>query len=62
MSPDSQPSLSATWITRQRSLEVPFLLLLALAWLGATAGLRDLSLPDEGRYVGVAWEMLRSGD
>jgi 4-amino-4-deoxy-L-arabinose transferase-like glycosyltransferase len=62
MSPDSQPSLSATWITRQRSLEVPLLLLLALAWLGATAGLRDLSLPDEGRYVGVAWEMLRSGD
>src|SRR6187401_3549360 len=62
MSPDSQPSLSATWVTRQRSLEVPLLLLLALAWLGATAGLRDLSLPDEGRYVGVAWEMLRSGD
>ncbi|WP_077034845.1 glycosyltransferase family 39 protein [Pelomonas sp. KK5] len=33
-----------------------------LAWLGATAGLRLLTLPDEGRYVGVAWEMLRSGD
>lgn len=36
--------------------------LLALAWLAATAGLRPLMLPDEGRYVGVAWEMLRSGD
>jgi 4-amino-4-deoxy-L-arabinose transferase-like glycosyltransferase len=35
---------------------------LALAWLAATAGLRPLMLPDEGRYVGVAWEMLRSGD
>ncbi len=34
----------------------------ALAWLVATAGLRPLMLPDEGRYVGVAWEMLRSGD
>ena len=45
-----------------RSFEAPLLLLLALAWLGATAGLRSLSLPDEGRYVGVAWEMLRSGD
>jgi 4-amino-4-deoxy-L-arabinose transferase-like glycosyltransferase len=36
-------------------------LALVLAWLGATAGLRPLMLPDEGRYVGVAWEMLRSG-
>jgi 4-amino-4-deoxy-L-arabinose transferase-like glycosyltransferase len=31
-------------------------------WFAATAGLRPLMLPDEGRYVGVAWEMLRSGD
>ncbi len=36
--------------------------LLALLWLGCTIGLRPLSLPEEGRYVGVAWEMLRSGD
>lgn len=33
-----------------------------VAWLGFTLGLRRLALPDEGRYVGVAWEMLRSGD
>jgi 4-amino-4-deoxy-L-arabinose transferase-like glycosyltransferase len=33
-----------------------------LAWLAATAWARPLMLPDEGRYVGVAWEMLRSGD
>ena len=32
------------------------------AWLAATAWARPLTLPDEGRYVGVAWEMLRSGD
>ena len=31
-------------------------------WLACTAGMRLLTLPDEGRYVGVAWEMLRSGD
>lgn len=36
--------------------------LLVLAWLAATAWMRPLTLPDEGRYVGVAWEMLRSGD
>lgn len=35
---------------------------LVLAWLAALAWLRPLALPDEGRYVGVAWEMLRSGD
>ena len=36
--------------------------LLVVAWLAATAWARPLMLPDEGRYVGVAWEMLRSGD
>ena len=36
--------------------------LLALAWLAATSWVRPLLLPDEGRYVGVAYEMLRSGD
>lgn len=35
---------------------------LGLVWFGATAWLRPLAIPDEGRYVGVAWEMLRSGD
>jgi 4-amino-4-deoxy-L-arabinose transferase-like glycosyltransferase len=35
---------------------------LTLAWLAATAWARPLMLPDEGRYVGVAWEMLRSSD
>ena len=36
--------------------------LLALVWLAALAWPRPLMLPDEGRYVGVAWEMMRSGD
>lgn len=33
-----------------------------VGWLALTAWARLLTLPDEGRYVGVAWEMLRSGD
>ena len=36
--------------------------LLAFALACCTAWLRPLLLPDEGRYAGVAWEMLRSGD
>ena len=37
-------------------------LLLLVLWLAATAWVRPLSLPDEGRYVGVAWDMIRSGE
>ena len=37
-------------------------LALMLLVLTATAWMRPLMLPDEGRYVGVAWEMVRSGD
>jgi len=32
------------------------------AWFAATAWLRPLAIPDEGRYVGVALEMLWSGN
>ena len=35
---------------------------LALVWLAMTLWVRPLALPDEGRYVGVAWEMLTSGN
>ncbi|MBA2960648.1 MULTISPECIES: glycosyltransferase family 39 protein [Ramlibacter] len=45
----------------RRPAGVP-LLLAAFAWLACTAWLRPLALPDEGRYIGVAWEMVRSGD
>lgn len=37
-----------------------FLLAVGL-WLAILAGIRPLMLPDEGRYAGVAWDMLRSG-
>jgi 4-amino-4-deoxy-L-arabinose transferase-like glycosyltransferase len=33
----------------------------AFVWLALLAWWRPLRLPDEGRYIGVAWEMLRSG-
>ena len=37
------------------------LVLVAVAvWLGCTGFWRPLAIPDEGRYVGVAWEILRS--
>lgn len=36
--------------------------LLALLWLALLAWARPLMLPDEGRYVGVAWWMQQSGD
>ena len=36
--------------------------LVVFAWFAATAWLRPLSLPDEGRYVGVALEMMWSGN
>lgn len=32
--------------------------ILLFAWFAATAWVRPLALPDEGRYVSVAWEML----
>ena len=34
----------------------------AFVWLAATTWTRPLILPDEGRYVGVAWEMLKHGE
>ncbi|HET9646543.1 MAG TPA: glycosyltransferase family 39 protein, partial [Burkholderiaceae bacterium] len=40
----------------------PIVALAAFAWLAALAWVRPLMLPDEGRYVGVALEMLRSGN
>jgi 4-amino-4-deoxy-L-arabinose transferase-like glycosyltransferase len=45
------PRWSATWV-----------LALAALWLLSLIWVRPLALPDEGRYVGVAWEMVRSGN
>jgi 4-amino-4-deoxy-L-arabinose transferase-like glycosyltransferase len=36
--------------------------LFVFVWLACTAWWRPLAVPDEGRYAGVAWEMIRSGD
>ena len=33
-----------------------------LVWLGLSLWARPMALPDEGRYVGVAWEMVQSGN
>lgn len=35
---------------------------LSFVWLATTTWMYPLLLPDEGRYVGVAWHMLASGD
>jgi 4-amino-4-deoxy-L-arabinose transferase-like glycosyltransferase len=40
----------------------PLFMLAAFVWLSASNWIRPLAMPDEGRYVGVGWEMLRSGD
>lgn len=37
-------------------------LVAVFAWFAATAGLRPFAVPDEGRYAGVAWRMVTSGD
>jgi len=52
------PSAPSPSETRTDALVVFWL----FAWLAATAWVRPLSLPDEGRYAGVAWEMLWSGN
>jgi 4-amino-4-deoxy-L-arabinose transferase-like glycosyltransferase len=44
-----------------RMLPAPFVFVLAAIWMGFLSWLRPLALPDEGRYPGVAWEMLRAG-
>ena len=47
-------------LARPRALPGWAVLGLAWLWLVLLSGARLLTLPDEGRYVGVAWEMLRS--
>ncbi|MBO1012395.1 glycosyltransferase family 39 protein [Achromobacter sp. SD115] len=59
MSASMTASLAPT--TRRSALPGWLVLALLALWLGALAWARWLTLPDEGRYAGVAWEMLRSG-
>ena len=62
---DSSPASSRSFTAQVSDLfaahENTAVAVLVLIWLMATFSVRALSLPDEGRYVGVAWEMLRSG-
>ena len=56
-------SLVAAWVADTRKNRPALnVFLIALAWLSCLAWMRPLALPDEGRYVGVAWEMLASRD
>ncbi len=48
------------WVFCQGPRAVPWLLFGAAVWLCGLAWIRDLHLPDEGRYVGVAWDMARA--
>ncbi|HXD38941.1 MAG TPA: glycosyltransferase family 39 protein [Ramlibacter sp.] len=49
-----------SWLSKR--LDPWVVLLMAAVWLAATAWMRPLAVPDEGRYAGVALEMLRSGN
>lgn len=53
--PDTIPGL------RQIASRPWFLALALLFWFSALAWLRPLTLPDEGRYASVAWEMFSQG-
>jgi len=60
--PVSLPATRDTRVSHAVWLQAAAVLALSFAWLAATAWLRPLTLPDEGRYAGVALEMIRSGD
>lgn len=53
---------SIAWAFFERRHSWVWILLLAFVWLAATTWMYPLLLPDEGRYVGVARDMLVSGD
>jgi 4-amino-4-deoxy-L-arabinose transferase-like glycosyltransferase len=52
-------ALSSALINSSSATKV---ILITAIWLAITAGLRPLTLPDEGRYGGVVWEMFNSGN
>jgi 4-amino-4-deoxy-L-arabinose transferase-like glycosyltransferase len=52
--------INRVWAFCQGPQAVPWLLFGAALWLCGLAWVRDLHLPDEGRYVGVAWDMARA--
>src|SRR5690606_9378249 len=52
----------SAWQRLQGRRAWPWVALFTFLWLAATTWMYPLLLPDEGRYVGVAWHMLASGD
>lgn len=52
----------AVWNGLRRREAWGWVALFTFLWLAATTWTYPLLLPDEGRYVGVAWHMLVSGD
>jgi 4-amino-4-deoxy-L-arabinose transferase-like glycosyltransferase len=50
------------WMRRLEALPRVWLFLVTGVWLLWLSWLRPMSMPDEGRYSGIAWEMLRSGE
>lgn len=57
-----QPDLLGPSANRAWTWALLWMFALALfAWFIALAGLRPLTLPDEGRYASVAWEMFDQG-
>ena len=52
----------SNWADKVLAVRSTWVVALAtFVWLAATTWTRPLLLPDEGRYVGVAWHMLSSG-
>lgn len=52
--------LSRLWAFAQEPRALPWIILGSGFWLGCLSWVRNLHLPDEGRYVGVAWDMARA--
>lgn len=52
--------LCRLWTFTQEPRALPWIILGTGFWLGCFSWVRHLHLPDEGRYVGVAWDMARA--
>ena len=52
--------LNQLWTASQQPRALPWIILGTGFWLGCLSWIRQLHLPDEGRYVGVSWDMARA--
>ncbi|ANN79447.1 dolichyl-phosphate-mannose--protein mannosyltransferase [Bordetella flabilis] len=55
-------TVAGSWMRRLQAPSRNWLFLFTGIWLAWLSWLRPMTLPDEGRYAGVAWEMLRAGE